>query len=103
VRRPPHPALSPRGRGGTRAGWPRVLALALILIALGLMPAGSSPAQQFPAPPLYALLPPDYPYPLIRVCYTAQGICAVPFATQPGQPCACQRPDGYWVRGVCTH
>jgi hypothetical protein len=75
----------------------------LIVLALALGQAGSSAAQQFPSPPLYALLPHNYPYPLIRVCYTPQGICAVPHATPPGQPCACQRPDGYWVQGVCTH
>jgi hypothetical protein len=60
-------------------------------------------AQQLPEPPFYALLPHDYPYPLIRVCSTPQGICAVPVSIVPGQPCHCQRPDGIWVQGVCVH
>jgi hypothetical protein len=30
------------------------------------------------SPPLYKLLPLDYPYPLIRVCSTEEDICAIP-------------------------
>jgi hypothetical protein len=60
-------------------------------------------AQQFPEPVLYQLLPVNYPYPLARVCYTRQGICALPTFIPPGRPCQCRRPDGEWVKGVCTH
>jgi hypothetical protein len=72
-------------------------AVGLLLASLTVL------AQQFPEPPFYALLPHDYPYPLIRVCSTPQGICAVPVSVVPGQPCHCQRPDGIWVQGVCVH
>ena len=90
------------GGGGVARRRLRASGFLLIVVALALAQAGSSAAQQFPSPPLYAMLPHNYPYPLIRVCDTPQGICAVPFATRPGQSCLCQRPDGYWVQGVCT-
>lgn len=79
-------------------------AIGLLLASL-TVPAAVAPgvAQQLPGPPFYALLPLDYPYPLIRVCSTPQGICAVPVSVVPGQPCHCQRPDGIWVQGVCVH
>jgi hypothetical protein len=54
-------------------------------------------------PPLYALLPSDYPGPLIRVCHTDYGICLLPFTIQPGAPCACMAAGGVWVRGVTVH
>jgi hypothetical protein len=77
----------------------RVIAIAAIVaVALG-MPAA---AQRFPEATLYELLPFDYPYPLIRVCSTEEGICLIPFPVQPGTPCSCQRPDGTWVNGVCV-
>ena len=83
------------------------LAVGLLLLALLTVPATAAPevevAQQLPEPPFYALLPHDYPYPLIRVCSTPQGICAVPVSVVPGQPCQCRRPDGIWVQGVCVH
>lgn len=72
-------------------------AVGLLLASLTVL------AQQLPEPPFYALRPHDYPYPLIRVCSTPQGICAVPVSVVPGQPCHCQRPDGIWVQGVCVH
>lgn len=80
-------------------------AVGLLLLASLTVPAAAAPgvAQQLPEPPFYALLPHDYPYPLIRVCSTPQGICAVPVSVVPGQPCHCQRPDGMWVQGVCVH
>jgi hypothetical protein len=51
-----------------------------LLLASLTVPAAAAPgvAQQLPEPPFYALLQHDYPYPLIRVCSTPQGICAVP-------------------------
>ena len=82
-------------------------AVGLLLVASLTVPATAAPevevAQQLPEPPFYALLPRDYPYPLIRVCSTPQGICAVPVSVVPGQPCQCRRPDGIWVQGVCVH
>ena len=82
-------------------------AVGLLLVASLTVPATAAPevevAQQLPEPPFYALLPRDYPYPLIRVCSTPQGICAVPVSIVPGQPCQCRRPDGIWVQGVCVH
>lgn len=54
-------------------------------------------------PPLYALLPPDYPGPLIRVCHTDYGICLIPFTIQPGAPCECVTAGGTWVPGVTVH
>lgn len=77
----------------------RLLLLALLGVALAL-PAG---AQQFPEPVLYEMLPVDYPYPVARVCYVTEGICAIPIHVFPGTPCECRRPDGEWVKGVCTH
>ena len=59
-------------------------------------------AQEYPAPPFYLLLPHDYPYPLIRTCYTSAGICAIPFTIQPGTPCYCEASSGVRVDGVCT-
>jgi hypothetical protein len=55
------------------------------------------------APPFYALLPPDYPGPLIRVCHTQYGICLIPFTIQPGMPCQCVAADGTWVPGLTVH
>jgi hypothetical protein len=56
-------------------------AVGLLLLASLTVPAAAAPevevAQQLPEPPFYALRPHD-PYPLIRVCSTPQGICAVP-------------------------
>ncbi len=77
----------------------RLWALALILLAL-IVPAE---AQEFPEPTLYELVPADGSYPIARVCYTQEGICALPLYIPPGRPCECRRPDGTWVSGVCTH
>jgi hypothetical protein len=86
------------GRGGRRRG----LGVAMF-VALAVSAAAPAAAQQFPAVPLYELLPPDYPYPLARVCYTQAGICDIPTFVFPGAPCSCRRPDGSWVSGVSTH
>jgi hypothetical protein len=75
----------------------------LLPALLGLALTVPAAAQQFPEPVLYELLPVHYPYPLARVCYTSQGICALPTFIPPGRPCECRRPDGVWVKGVCTH
>ena len=75
----------------------------LLPALLGLALTVPAAAQQFPEPVLYELLPVSYPYPLARVCYTSQGICALPTFITPGRPCECRRPDGEWVKGVCTH
>ena len=76
----------------------RILAIAsLVAVALCIPAAG----QQIPEASLYQLLPEDWPYPLIRTCSTAEGICLIPFTIKPGQPCSCQRADGSWVDGVC--
>ena len=75
----------------------------LLPALLGLALTVPATAQQFPEPVLYELLSVNYPYPLARVCYTSQGICALPTFTPPGRPCQCRRPDGEWVKGVCTH
>ena len=53
--------------------------------------------------PRYELLPPNYPYPLARVCYVQVGICDVPTYVFPGAPCSCRRADGVWISGVVTH
>ena len=75
----------------------------LLPALLGLALTVPVTAQQFPEPVLYELLPINYPYPLARVCYTSQGICALPTFIPPGRPCQCRLPDGEWVKGVCTH
>jgi len=76
----------------------RILAIAsFVAVALCIPAAG----QRIPEAPLYQLLPEDWPYPLIRTCSTAEGICLIPFTIKPGQPCSCQRADGSWVDGVC--
>ena len=70
--------------------------------ALLVMSAGAAGAQETPAPQFYQLLPPNYPYALIRVCSTQWGICAIPSSVMPGTPCSCQAADGTWVPGVCV-
>jgi hypothetical protein len=70
---------------------------ALVAVVLSLATAGGA------TPPLYALLPSDYPGPLIRVCHTAYGICLIPFTIQPGAPCECVTAGGTWVSGVTVH
>ena len=76
----------------------RVAAAAILILAL-VVPVA---AQQYPSPPFYQLLPPDYPYPLIRVCSTQWGICAIPVGIQPGTPCSCLAAYGGWLPGVCV-
>ena len=71
-------------------------------VAFLVMSAGAAGAQETPAPQFYQLLPPDYPYALIRVCSTQWGICAIPSSVMPGTPCSCQAADGTWVAGVCV-
>jgi len=76
----------------------RILVFALLVAVALCIPAAG---QQFPEAPLYQLLPEDWPYPLIRVCSTDEGICLIPFTVPPGRPCSCQRSDGSWVDGLC--
>ena len=76
----------------------RILVFALLVAVALCIPAAG---QQFPEAPLYQLLPADWPYPLIRVCSTDEGICLIPFTVPPGRPCSCQRADGSWVDGLC--
>ena len=76
----------------------RVAAAAILIVAL-VVPVT---AQQYPSPPFYQLLPSDYPYPLIRVCSTQWGICAIPVSIQPGAPCSCLAAYGAWLPGVCV-
>ena len=76
----------------------RVAAAAILIVAL-VVPVA---AQQYPSPPFYQLLPPDYPYPLIRVCSTQWGICAIPAGIVPGTPCSCLAAYGGWLPGVCV-
>ena len=74
----------------------------LIGLVLGVLVGPATGQQQCPDPQLYALLPSDYPCPLIRVCSTEQGICLIPFTVAPGTPCHCQAADGAWVPGLCV-
>lgn len=76
----------------------RVAVVAILIVAL-VVPVA---AQQYPSPPFYQLLPPDYPYPLIRVCSTQWGICAIPAGIPPGTPCSCLAAYGGWLPGVCV-
>ncbi len=75
------------------------------LVALGILAVVImwEPVQQIPVPPLYALLPSNYPYSIARVCSTQWGICALPTTVVPGTPCYCQAANGTWLPGVCTH
>lgn len=73
--------------------------LAVAVVAL----ASAADGQEQPAPPLYELLPAGGSYSMARVCYTDEGICALPLTVPPGEPCQCRRTDGSWVSGVCTH
>jgi hypothetical protein len=94
-------AVSPSGAAAENsAPRPSHLAAAERVVAPGRAPAIL--AQEFPSPPLYQLLPHDYPYPLIRICYTYVGICLIPFTIQPGTPCECVASNGARVSGVCT-
>ena len=74
--------------------------LAGLLFGALLTPATSEP--QCPEPQLDALLPHDYPCPLIRICSTDYGICLIPYTIAPGTPCHCQAANGEWVPGVCV-
>jgi hypothetical protein len=75
----------------------------LMLVALLIASTGGATAQETPpAPPFYQLLPLDYPYPLIRVCSTQWGVCAIPVTVVPGTPCSCLTASGVWVPGVCV-
>jgi hypothetical protein len=78
---------------------PAPRALLAALVALSVVTAQ---AQETPAPLFYQLLPPNYPYALIRVCSTQWGICAIPSTVRPGSPCSCQAADGTWLPGVCV-
>ena len=69
------------------------------LVAVVLSVASAAMAT----PPFYALLPSDYPGPLIRVCHTEYGICLIPVTIQPGAPCECVTAGGTWVSGVTVH
>jgi hypothetical protein len=73
-----------------------------LLAALLTLSAVAVTAQETPAPQFYQLLPPDYPYALIRVCFTQWGICAIPATVMPGTPCSCRAADGTWLPGVCV-
>lgn len=73
----------------------------LILVGLLVASAVGAAAQETPVPQFYQLLPSDYPHPLIRVCSTQWGICAIPATIMPGTPCSCQTSSGAWVPGVC--
>ena len=75
----------------------------LLFAVLGFTLTLPAAAQEFPEPVLYEMLPADYEYPIARVCYTDEGICSIPIYIAPGTPCECRRPDGEWVKGVCTH
>jgi hypothetical protein len=96
------PNLSARD-GGPGVSRRRALSAALTVVGLVLAAAGTGAGDKIPAPPFYALLPANYPYPLIRVCSTQEGICAVPYYLPPGEPCSCVRRDSVWVSGVVTH
>ena len=58
-----------------------------LLATLLALCAVAAQAQETPAPQFYQLLPPNYPYALIRVCSTQWGICAIPSPVMPGTPC----------------
>jgi hypothetical protein len=77
-----------------RAGLAGVLAAVLL--------TASDAEPQCPEPRLYALLPHGYPCPLLRVCATQWGVCAIPHPVQPGTPCSCQAANGAWLAGVCV-
>jgi len=96
------PNLSARD-GGHGASRRRALNATLTAVGLVLAAAGTGAGDKIPAPPFYELLPANYPYPLIRVCSTQEGICAVPYSLPPGEPCSCVRSDSVWVSGVVTH
>ena len=85
---------APRVRGVRRVSILAVLAVTLALPAT---------AQQTAEPTIYELLPAGPDYPIMRVCSTSEGICALPLFIPPGRQCECRRPDGSWVSGVCTH
>jgi hypothetical protein len=71
-----------------------------VLTAVILSVISAAFAAEVAAPPLYKLLPFDYPGPLIRVCRTEYGICLIPFTIVPGTPCECVTAEGIWVHGV---
>ena len=66
----------------------------LLPALLGLALTVPAAAQQFPEPVLYELLPVNYPYPLARVCYTSQGICALPTFIPRAGPVSAVGPTG---------
>jgi hypothetical protein len=73
----------------------------LIALVLGVLVGPATGQQQCPDPQLYALLPSDYPCPLIRICSTEQGICLIPFTVAPGTRVNARPPTGRgW--GLCV-
>ena len=66
----------------------------LFVVGLIVASAIAASGQETPVPEFYPLLPPNYPYPLIRVCSTQWGVCAIPAPVMPGTPCSCQAADG---------
>lgn len=68
----------------------------MMAVILGVTPGVATP-------PFYALLPFDYPGPLIRVCHTEDGICLIPSTIEPGAPCECVAAAGTRVPGVTFH
>jgi hypothetical protein len=79
----------------------RVYVVAVLVFILAIISGGLGAETQ--NPPLYELLPFNYPYPLIRVCRTDYGICLIPVGVAPGTPCECRAADGSWFPGVCIH
>ena len=81
----------------------KVLVGLLVLATVVLASPADGQDQSLPEPALYELVPASGTYAIARVCYTDEGICALPLTIAPGRPCECRRADGSWVSGVCTH
>ena len=82
-----------------------VARLALLGLALTLVLAQDSPAQQQQCPelPFNVLVPFNYPCPISpRVCRTEYGLCLLGIGILPGTPCYCYAYNGVAYPGVCA-
>lgn len=101
--------MGPRSHSRRSPPWPTISAVKRLLGIIALTLVAAAPRataqddQDLPQPVFYELLPANGSYPIARVCYTDEGICALPLTVPPGRPCECRRPDRTWVSGVCTH
>ena len=79
-----------------------MMRIVLLALALALLAAQDTPAQQCADLPFNVLVPFNYPCPIYpRVCSTQYGLCRLGLGIQPGTPCYCYAANGVAYPGVC--